>query len=688
MRTLDSDKNRNTTWRLVGATVLYAIIPLTFERFGTKNDFLLAASLIEIISCIVFLGYLVIFGYLSCRTDHNITAKNDWRGKKLKQFKNYKFNYMIIISIWHLHWLLFLWSSHLIDTTLTTILFGIWPLWVSIFRIRIDRIFSSNNNTLETISKISRTPNFWTYLATFPFIFYGFLYICISQGEPILMLRNGQFPYKLVIGLLLAFLAGIVGGIAGACSTISDMSQPNSALPRDDKRLLGSDNSANSKINFLDKTGLFIYIVVVRVMIGFIILLAIFFRSNVFDSTIVSFSFLVASLILVIISMAGVILVMPTYNPSSKPWIIVIYHSTPVIAIVLLYLFTDGIHLYPGIFWIAVCILLISIFAFHSDPIVGYYFQEEYLFDRVKALSHWIWISLTIVVFRDPKQVYKDISKDISIEMWDLSYLEYWSMLGICATVFALILSFRINRLNEIERYEVSEFLHLHRYAAHYYEDEILKEEESIDLCKNLQKFQTSNKMRHIDKYYNECFKIVWNAYIRTQYRKEKEVSRNTGKFTAAQNEIADRARSLLDFYIRLDRFADARQNGRGFSELFALGVFCILTIVISLLVKPDQIQGNTSKWVSFITDITTICFSTIIYYLFTNVFERRKRRDTSRMKEVIKDGYYTNKHSKVWRFNFFYTKDSKPDRIAFILVFSIIIFTIIMSLGFKWFGS
>lgn len=579
---------------VIGGTVGYASLPAIFERLEIKNDPILAASLIELISSFMLLIYLIYIidrdiycnshvkatknstnidksqhetnksislklmkhpfykmhyniyrplivhkktsdiyrpiqrhiyskvdfkTYITHHKNHlrSDTEENAWyvykyyhRDKtrhnmvqytpdtyKIRHLNTLKSMYIWMIIISQLYWLLFLWSSQLINTVVTMVLFETWPIWLILFtalyrKISTTEIKQKEQTNIDHLNldtrlskkkyKISRK-NLIMILTGF----LGIILIVLSQTGDLLPDRD-----DVTLGLILATIAGIMLGAAKASSNIAGESLLERNLHKyadwcashknQDNIFVAENKRAHTNVLPFVNTASIIYIVTARGILGIILLLTAIVTNVLSTPTATSFnSFLLAGIISGVVT---VLLISGYRNTLIDPILLTRYSTNgtlkrsdvyairnsevlafclrSITAVGLLWLFTNVVIQRPDIFWLGIIAILISHIFLRFDPDKVRHNESVYsLIATTKTFIVMLWVFASLVVLRD-KLFSSWVIK------WGVS--EYWGLLGACATVFVLLLSFRITRLNERKRYEDTEFRHLYQYAEHYYE--------------------------------------------------------------------------------------------------------------------------------------------------------------------------------------------------------------------------
>ena len=208
-----------------------------------------------------------------------------------------------------------------------------------------------------------------------------------------------------------------------------------------------------------------------------------------------------------------------------------------------------------------------------------------------------IWTFGTIIYLRD----------EIMPNSWlQYSTDEYWGLVALSATVFALILGFRIARLSARINKEDETMLDLFRDSEYLVGKQIL----CPVILKNLEGLDTVKP--------KELLKIY--SGIRKEVR--------SGKAEAQSNE--DKA-LLLSVEKQLDEITHSKQQGRDIVELLSLTAFAVVTVGLGLLIRPKGLKLNLhqASWSGFLSEVFILLFGSTIAFLCINLFDIRRERET-----------------------------------------------------------
>lgn len=204
-----------------------------------------------------------------------------------------------------------------------------------------------------------------------------------------------------------------------------------------------------------------------------------------------------------------------------------------------------------------------------------------------------IWIFGTILYTRD--------------EIFPNSWLawgagEYWGLIALSATVFALILGFRVARLTTRIGREDEIMLSLFRDCEHLVdrglEDDVLNLLLDLDTARPGELLSTYNSIR-----------------IRIR-----------GALDATDdNEVK---RLLYSAQKQLDTLVHNKQQGRDIVELLSLTAFAVVTIGLGIAARPVG-GSDAGQWNVFLSEVFVLMFVSTIAFLCINLFDIRRERES-----------------------------------------------------------
>ena len=195
----------------------------------------------------------------------------------------------------------------------------------------------------------------------------------------------------------------------------------------------------------------------------------------------------------------------------------------------------------------------------------------------------------TFVYFRDY------LFASIGLDYWQQGLKEYFSVVGITATVFTLLLAFRVSRL--VARTDAEE----NRVFITFRKLQILAIQAKV-----------------IDESILDCvlrIKAPQNPVdLQDAYTQALEHFRNADYSDASNREMLIEAKADLDALVRSKRSAVV------LGELFSLVIFGGITIFLALFSRPH----GTDCWSLYMFDIFAMLISPVIIFLMVNIWDLR----------------------------------------------------------------
>ena len=191
--------------------------------------------------------------------------------------------------------------------------------------------------------------------------------------------------------------------------------------------------------------------------------------------------------------------------------------------------------------------------------------------------------------------------------VWSTS--DYWSLLSLSATVFALIFGFRVVRLSTRVSAEDELVIRLIRRSQHLPVPEQRKEA----LLSELHLLDISSPKSLPDHYY--------------EVRRELRSIQREPELEDASGPSPSRI-DVVSLEEDLDRLVHSRQQGRDFSELIAISVFALVTVALGILGRPSDLVSDQAGWSGFLVELFTVLFVSVIAFLTFNLFDMRRERE------------------------------------------------------------
>lgn len=464
---------------------------------------------------------------------------------------------MLLGSLSHMTYALFSWSTTLVDTVISTIVYETWPI---LYLALLGWVVSGIDGT-RRYRALGVSDYFCCLLA-----FAGLAYVVIGTTGIGPSLDSDYASQALGIGLALA---------AAALSALNVYNfswgvDLHKALP---KHLSAPDGGNISEI--------------ACVMIGFA--LSSFFAlvisappAFVIGGGISSSSAAVSILAGAGVLAAGSVLFRQANLRSKDPSVNVLAYVTPLVALGWLSLFTEiAVENFELIVIGAAAIVAMNVLLNLRPE------QQIGRFDRLgfRALVLSLWVIGAFIYSRDEL---------LPSEWLTWSSNMYWQILSLSATVFTLVLSFRVNRVANRTSEENNQSAALLRKLQHLFSEQTLQDVGVI----------------------NSFFEAIRMNSARA--REEYMALRAAVKKASPSCSWMD----LADIEARLDMLIHSKQQGREFGEIVAIAALAVMTVGLAILSRPEL-----SGWHGFLVESFLVVFLSTILYLVVNLADLRRER-------------------------------------------------------------
>ena len=561
--TIPASRNRSAFFYMLGGVVAWSFAPLVIDfSGGSVNPFLF--NLIWKGSTAAGVLAFLLIRYRS------LISQTAVRGLLLRRTYSWSF---LLMAVGNLDVLLFIWSIEFIDVAVATIMFELWPLILIIFTLV---LFRSSGRFADT-----------TIAIILPLImaFVGLVFVTLSQGVWSASSIADSNIHALAIGMVLASLAAVCSGGLVAL-TLRWGAEFRVMLEHSETDVEGSEEAELFGALFIRLVTL-APLLPVHAVIGV----------GVGDS-ITSQAVLAGVAGGLIIGAPPAILFRKANLLTTNLGINSIGYATPVFALVWLFLFSRvGVvhpdHLVIGAVAIIAANLLIN-------------FQAEIRFG-FRSLIIALWGCGAFVYFRG------SIAEHLALEGWLWPSGEYFTAVGLAATVFTLILSFRVARLVTRTSDETN------RAFALFSRIDLLASRGVIP-------GDVRGHILRIDAHENA-------ADLADAYRSARASIR--GSYEEAGDD-ADR-RELAEAAAELDALAHSRQEGQDFGEYVALVIFAVITVALILL----SLDASALGWNGFLAEMFTVLFSAVIIFLVVNVWDLQRERGAPVLRQEGEGGGY-----------------------------------------------
>ena len=192
---------------------------------------------------------------------------------------------------------------------------------------------------------------------------------------------------------------------------------------------------------------------------------------------------------------------------------------------------------------------------------------------------------------------------------------EYWTLVALSATVFALIFGFRVARLSSRLGSEDDLFFHIFRRCEYMVKVGICDRR----LLDALLELDSSQPGTHLRAYELTRQSIGQGILHLETILSSGDTSENTENITRAD---------FYDLLEKLDRLAHSKQQGRDFSELISIGTFAGITVALGLFARPADVMSDQGQWTGFLTEMFVAVFVSVVAFLAFNLLDMRRERE------------------------------------------------------------
>ena len=522
-----ADRNAAGTFFMMVSAIGYSVIPLLIANGGgEQNPFLFAASL--------KMGVLFGLSVFLVAAFRDVLFNRAVIAIVVQRLLTWSMLFMLVNQF---EYALFALAIRFVDVSVAAILFETWPIAVILLTASLFRRESR-------YSKIRRE-----MLLLLVMGFVGFWFVAASQSGSFGALGDARFLTTLV-GIGLVVLAAFAASVAAYGSGGSG---PEEALPESLVERHGVD--------FTDVCCVLIANAIAHFAGSALAGLVGFASGESLDTRILFYAVIAGGIAHTLATITWRSANLMTTNLGINA----LSYATPIFTLVWLFLFAEvdiarTDYLIVGATAIITANLLIN---FEAEVRFGF-----------KAMILALWVCGAFVYLRDDFLIY------LPFETWLWPRETYLGALGLSATIFTLLLTFRVARLAPRTQDEDNRIFALHR---------------SLELLaqRNLIAPEASRHIRGIDS--ARTPEELQSAYT--------QVKLCFAEATEADLHASDH-RLLADAEAQLNMMVHSRQQGLEFGELFSLIIFGGATVLLSLISRPE-VEG----WTAFLLEV----FSTLV---------------------------------------------------------------------------
>ena len=565
--TLRGSGDRAAAGYMFGVVLFFSLIPIVVA-LGTNGDspFLFNAFWRAgiIATCVAFL--------LGC---YRSTLAFCWRNRRQPQFRRLIRRRFCSAMLWlavlnGMDYALLALSIRFIDITAAAVLFEFWPIIFVLLMAYLERKGGRRRKIPVTI---------------YPLLFLvltGVVLVTLSQvheGESLLQFSRTE----VWIGAILALL----GGGASACTAYSFRwaseleSDLEGAFPDEWREI--KDGGADFPISIF-------YVMVAFVVTNFFSIFATGGIGVALDETLtwrhVAYGLFGGA----VVQAAGSILFRVANVKTENLGVNAIYYLTPCLTLAWLVLLGFGPQVSRWDFLIMGASAIIV-----SNLIINF---EAEIRRGFKALIMALWACGTMVYLRDK------LYASFNFEQWHWDGSGYFEAVGLTATVFTLLLAFRVARLVSRTTEEQNRTFTIVRRLEMLVARNVV-DRNAIECVLRID--DSAGGQEDMVDAYHEFRKAVSSARQRTLATREN-----------------DDLVALSEVESNLDSLTFSKQQGPMLGELFALMVFAAIVIALSLFTRPSDVFG----WSGVLCEMIGVMLSTVIVFLTVNIWDLQIDRD------------------------------------------------------------
>lgn len=208
--------------------------------------------------------------------------------------------------------------------------------------------------------------------------------------------------------------------------------------------------------------------------------------------------------------------------------------------------------------------------------------------------------------------VRESVIQSLGVDNWHWPSGGYFEALALSATVFTLLLAFRVSRL--ISRTDEED----NRTFVAFRRVRVLVERGVIDkgIMECMSRLDSLRSQPGSEEVYKEARSYFDQAYADPDLLRDIDIQ------------------LLIEAEASLDTLAGSKQQDVTPGEMFALIIFAAISISLAIFSRPLEIEG----WSRLLVDVFAMLISSVILFLLVNVWDLRRERDEGKVM-VSEDG-------------------------------------------------
>ena len=584
-------EQRRPLYLMLLAVLFFSKNPILIDlTLGTTDAFFYNAGICLGIAIGVVI-YLLLFhkSFITNRRSLSVIYQNILKWKSLftpgfssaSRLKRTMAITMIWLFIGRFDFAFFAWSTKYVDTTITTITYNMWPILYVLLLSRYDTSGKGPEMRPARYHKIT-VEN----LVVFSFAFAGIAILIVgTTGYANLSFDSTSLQ---IFGMLLAVTAAAASSLNVMCykwgdhlhHLISKADAPGTALNNEQETKL-------HQAGFADQTAC--------VMIAYCIsgLLAIPFNVAIGLSNGGSIDFVGGfwSVVVGIGFIPGAVLIRLANIMTKDLMVNMLGYTQPLFALLWLAVFSQVEVARADLVVIGSCAVIVSNLLLNLDP--------EYRPGRLgfKSLILGLWTFGTAIYLRD---------EWFGSDMIDRTGGEYWGLVALAATIFALLLSFRVSRVAERISAEGQQVITLVHRIQRLTRGGVV----NSAMLRAVLQIAVASKPNQRQQ-----------AYVTARHSLEEALKQDADKTKVDEGHVSQ-SLELQKCNMEVDALLYSKQQGSDFSESVAVVLFGITTIGLTLLGRPP-----TVGFTGFLTEMFTLLLSATLAFLIFNLGDMHHER-------------------------------------------------------------
>ena len=243
----------------------------------------------------------------------------------------------------------------------------------------------------------------------------------------------------------------------------------------------------------------------------------------------------------------------------------------------------------------------------------------------------------------------------LGINGWNWAGSGFFESITLAATVFTLLVAFRVARLSSRTSEEDNRVFSVYR---------------KLDLLarRGVINPEACDYILEIDRANNDA-STAKEAYYKVR-RLIAEVDAKS--LDEAEVQLLSDAESNLDALVR------SKQLDIHLGEVFALGIFATITVGLSLLTLPPQLGG----WTRLLVDLFAMLISAVVIFLMFHIHDLQRERDERKLESLEERAEHRG-----YLVRFIDTERRLPDQLLSLVVGTAIVLAYAGLLANKWLG-